>query len=215
MDAGGRSSSTSDATPDYPTERENIQQHMNQRDYAGVISLVGAYLPTCADQNTSYYFAVQQIHANIGLGNLTQAQQLLSQLKLTASASNLDELNLIGQTIALEQAIRTSIGNSESKAANTKLADKSNRPNGFRLEQNYPNPFNPTTRITYAIPEQSHVSLRVYNELGQLVATLVDESQSPGERTVEFNGARLASGIYFYALSAGNNVDVKKLILLK
>jgi hypothetical protein len=95
-------------------------------------------------------------------------------------------------------------------------------PTEFRLDQNYPNPFNPTTTIQFDVPKASHVTLSVYNVLGQRVTTLIDE-KLPAERkhTVTWygtndGGSQVASGIYFYRLQAdGNVVDTKKMLLLK
>ena len=88
-------------------------------------------------------------------------------------------------------------------------------PAEFSLSQNYPNPFNPTTAISYAVPRNSRVSLRVYNLNGETVATLVDGMVDAGTHTVEFNGADLASGVYFYTLNAGQFTETKKMILVK
>ena len=85
----------------------------------------------------------------------------------------------------------------------------------FQLQQNYPNPFNPSTMITYSIPQRSTVSLKVFDVLGNEVATLVDEISSPGEFYIEFAGNELTSGIYFYKLIAGNFVETKKMILIR
>lgn len=85
----------------------------------------------------------------------------------------------------------------------------------FGLAQNYPNPFNPTTTIYFDIPVKSHVTLKVYNVIGQEVVTLVEEEKTPGRYSVRLNAAALASGAYFYRLVAGNYVAVKKLLLLR
>jgi len=85
----------------------------------------------------------------------------------------------------------------------------------FLLGQNYPNPFNPTTTIQYSIPKSEHVTLKIYDEIGREVATLVNENQEAGQYNAVFNGAKLASGIYFYRITAGNFSQVKKLLLLK
>ena len=85
----------------------------------------------------------------------------------------------------------------------------------FSLAQNYPNPFNPSTQIDFSIPQQSNVQLKVYNTLGQLVATLVNGNLSAGSHSVTFNAQNLASGLYIYRLSAGNFTSVKKMMMLK
>ncbi len=88
-------------------------------------------------------------------------------------------------------------------------------PTKFELWQNYPNPFNPTTTIQYVIPKAEHVTLKVYDELGKEVTTLVNENKEAGQYRVSFNGSNLASGIYYYRITAGEFTEVKKLMLLK
>jgi len=88
-------------------------------------------------------------------------------------------------------------------------------PNGFVLYQNYPNPFNPTTTLSFVIGHQSFVELKVYDLLGREVATLVNEEKQPGTFQVEFSGAGLTSGIYFYKLIVGSFNETKKMVLLK
>ena len=85
----------------------------------------------------------------------------------------------------------------------------------YQLEQNYPNPFNPSTNIKYSIPEASFVQLKVYDILGNEVATLVNEEQSTGIYRVELDASALPSGVYFYRIQAASFVDTKKMILLK
>jgi hypothetical protein len=97
----------------------------------------------------------------------------------------------------------------------TGVDDKDLLPTEFSLEQNYPNPFNPSTVIEYAVPEERHVKLEVYNVLGERVAALVDEAKQAGYYSERFDATGLASGLYFYRLQAGDFVDTKRLLLLK
>ena len=85
----------------------------------------------------------------------------------------------------------------------------------FGLGQNYPNPFNPSTVISYSIPNDGHVTLKVYDDLGRVVATLVDQNQNVGSHSVTFDASHLASGIYFYRLVSGTYVSMKKMLLMK
>lgn len=97
----------------------------------------------------------------------------------------------------------------------TSIAETPDRIPHFSLQQNYPNPFNPTTTIRYSLGTSAHVKLTVYDLLGRQVQVLVDEPQSAGNYTLPFDGRRLASGLYFYRLSAGAFVDEKRMMLLK
>jgi len=93
--------------------------------------------------------------------------------------------------------------------------EQSPLPAKFELAQNYPNPFNPTTTINFSIPRETEVALTVYNILGQQVATLVHEMMKPGNHAIVFNAEKLASGTYFYRLTAGSYTATRKMILLK
>ena len=106
------------------------------------------------------------------------------------------------------------LGNEIQKSNNDKketTADLSS----FKLEQNYPNPFNPLTQITYYIPVESHVKLKVFNVLGNEVATLVDEEKPAGEYSVKFNASGLSSGVYIYRLQTNYSTITKKMTYLK
>ncbi len=94
------------------------------------------------------------------------------------------------------------------------------KPQDFHLAQNYPNPFNPQTSISYALPQDGHAKLVIYNIVGQRVRTLVDEYQPAGYKTVlwdglDENGDQVASGVYFYKLQADESCAVKKMLLMK
>jgi len=88
-------------------------------------------------------------------------------------------------------------------------------PSVFSLSQNYPNPFNPGTTISYQLPVNGFVTLKVYDVLGNEVATLENEEKSAGEYEIEFDGSNLTSGIYFYKLQSGSFVETKRMLLLK
>jgi hypothetical protein len=88
-------------------------------------------------------------------------------------------------------------------------------PAAFELTQNYPNPFNPSTTIEYALPEAGQVRLEVFNAIGERVATLVDGLQDAGSYRSTFDASSLPSGVYLYRLTAGADVSVKRMILMK
>ncbi|HMD14493.1 MAG TPA: T9SS type A sorting domain-containing protein, partial [Bacteroidota bacterium] len=88
-------------------------------------------------------------------------------------------------------------------------------PASFTLEQNFPNPFNPATKISFAVPKSSIVTLTVYDILGQSVITLVDGKQEPGEHSVNWNALNIPSGVYFYRIVTGDFVQTKKMVLMK
>ena len=88
-------------------------------------------------------------------------------------------------------------------------------PTQFTLMQNYPNPFNPSTTIRFGLPERSRVRLIVYNALGEQVAQLIDGDREAGYHAVSFNAAGLASGVYFYRITAGTFVDTKRLLFIR
>ena len=88
-------------------------------------------------------------------------------------------------------------------------------PLGFNLEQNYPNPFNGSTRISYSIPKNTKVEMKIYDMLGREVRTLVNEYQTAGNYVVMFNSGNLSSGVYFYRINAEDFSLVKKLVIIK
>jgi hypothetical protein len=88
-------------------------------------------------------------------------------------------------------------------------------PREYSLSQNYPNPWNPSTNIVYTIAERGHVSLIVYNLLGQKVAQLVDEVVQAGTHAVEFSGGDLPSGLYFYRLTSSGYTQTRTMVLAK
>ena len=87
--------------------------------------------------------------------------------------------------------------------------------NDFELMQNYPNPFNPSTKINFGIPNTSFVNLKVYDVIGNEIATLINEEKPAGNYSIDFNAGELSGGIYFYQIKAGSFIETRKMTLLK
>ena len=88
-------------------------------------------------------------------------------------------------------------------------------PKDYALAQNYPNPFNPSTTISFGIPKNSFVSLKVYNAFGQEIVELAGKEYPAGRHSVTFDASNLASGVYYYAMKAGDFAMVQKMTFLK
>jgi hypothetical protein len=97
----------------------------------------------------------------------------------------------------------------------TQVSEKMQIPKTVQLLQNYPNPFNPTTTIEFGIPTGGHVSLTIYNTIGQTISELLNNEVREGYHKVSFDASRLASGIYFYRLEVGGVALTKKMLLMK
>lgn len=101
------------------------------------------------------------------------------------------------------------------KAIIANIESSTSQPITNELTQNFPNPFNPITNIRYSVKDAGLVIIKVFNDLGQEVSTLVNDIKQPGTYEVNFNASTLPSGIYFYRMQSGNFVSTKKLVLLK
>jgi len=112
---------------------------------------------------------------------------------------------IIDQILKLDGASTTGVADSKPNT----------QPGEYKLAQNYPNPFNPSTKISYTLPENSMVTLKVYDILGKEVATLVNEQKAPGSYEVSFDGTNLTSGMYVYELKTNNFVQNRKMMLVK
>lgn len=99
--------------------------------------------------------------------------------------------------------------------AKPQIADGMVLPTEYQLNQNYPNPFNPTTVISYQLPENGFVTLKIYDVLGKEITTLVNEYKEAGYYEASFDASSLSSGVYFYKLQAGNFVTTKKMLLAR
>ena len=167
------------------------------------------------NSNPAFFTMPIQIKINTALGDtlltvMNNQQQQQFKFNLTSQPNSLifDPDNWILKNVSLATS-----------------ADDDSRVEKFELEQNYPNPFNPVTTIKYSIPSIQNpqlgeargglVQLKVYDVLGNEVATLVNKNQQPGNYEVNFKASNLASGVYYYKLSAGNFIQTKKMLLLK
>jgi hypothetical protein len=111
-------------------------------------------------------------------------------------------------------AIQTAL-NTGKAVATAVQTEPQQLPTAFALQQNYPNPFNPSTDISYTIAKAGNVTLKVYNMLGQDVATLVNGYQAANTYSVKFNASGLSSGVYVYELRSGSSAITKKMVLMK
>jgi hypothetical protein len=124
-------------------------------------------------------------------------------------------------TVMLESTNLRDVSSLRLEAGTYKVtAQIAEMPTEFTLEQNNPNPFNPVTSINYSVPAESHVTIEIFNVLGERVTTLVDEVQEAGSRTVSWNGiaedgSKATSGVYFYKMKAGDYSETKKMTLVK
>ena len=133
----------------------------------------------------------------------TEASVLVTQISLGPGATERD-IVAVNETIFINPAIPTDVSELPGSV-----------PNSFELEQNYPNPFNPSTNIRFAVPHEAPVTVRVFDTLGRVQETLVDEVMQAGRYSVDFQGAGLASGMYFYRIDAPGFTSSRKLLLLK
>jgi hypothetical protein len=109
------------------------------------------------------------------------------------------------------------VGNSWASAiaAATGIKDGASVPLVASLSQNYPNPFNPSTTISFDLPTEDIVTVKIYNSLGQEMMTLLSGKLGAGNHTVRFDASKLTSGVYFYQINAGKFTETKKMMLVK
>jgi glucose/arabinose dehydrogenase len=140
----------------------------------------------------------------------------VSVQRIVDGFSNPVDAVLIGnEYYVLETGSGSSLWEVTLPAKATSINSRSEIPLKFSLKQNYPNPFNPSTKINYSIAKDEHVSIKVYDILGNEVETLVNKAEAPGNYEVILNGSQMASGVYIYRIEAGAFIWSKKMILLK
>jgi hypothetical protein len=142
---------------------------------------------------------------------------VLLKLKCTSTGSLSDTSRLLLRSFILNAGIPTVVVSSDRFEVGPTAVEGANGslPTEFVLSQNYPNPFNPSTIIQFAIPSRSHVTLALFNTLGEVARVLIDQDIEAGYHDVVLDAAGLSSGTYFYQLKSGDVVRTKRLMLLK
>ncbi len=164
---------------------------------------------TTASELESDRFEIRRDGATVGSVDaagttMTETRYVWSDEHVVAGASY--DYALVEVSIAGEQV---ELGRIRATAATPEVVTQ------YALYQNYPNPFNPETSIQFDLAESGWVSLKVFNPIGQVVATLINSNMGAGKNTVRFNAASVGSGVYLYKLEAGSFSDTKKMVVLK
>ncbi|MGE5353893.1 MAG: AGE family epimerase/isomerase [Acidobacteriota bacterium] len=164
-----------------------------------------------------YYFKADSAERSVYLYPLAIADKRLKIKEVRLNGESFNSFNSTARTLKIPAGTGGKFKVTfELNDVTSVASDNRQVPEGFSLSQNYPNPFNPVTKLRYSVGEAgSHVSIRVYDVLGNLAATLVDELKDKGTYEVAFDASRLSSGIYFYRLQSGKNVISRKMTLLR
>jgi hypothetical protein len=191
----------------------NALELMQDEDFSSAETEYRQMLSTAStsDQRRASVYALFNISA-LGSRNRSAAAQHLAQLRRdwpNDSETKNAELRFASMP---EGTGFTKPGGDGAPLAQ---GNEGSMPTSYALEQNYPNPFNPTTAIRFAIPQNEHVTLKVYDLLGREVATLVNEARTAGSYEAFFDASNLSSGVYIYRITAGNFTASKKFTLIK
>lgn len=176
---------------------------------------MSVYLEVKSGNTTLYPFV------NVPLtSTLTTREIPLSSFLINGQPANLSNVSMV--SFQLSKSLNTSMSNFDYTVQNAVVVANSvgvtsntTDVKEYALAQNFPNPFNPSTKIAFSLPKQGNVTLKVYNMLGKEIATLVNEVRSMGNYEINFDGANLSSGVYFYKLEAEGFSEVKRMMLIK
>ncbi len=165
-----------------------------------IVILLASTLSLAQDNQVNWY----SFNSGAGVSDSANAILFSSIGTLSGAKSSNDSTTINSGFLGYNSLIITDVA-----------GEKNPLPTSFDLHQNYPNPFNPSTIIQFVIPKSSFVNLKVYDILGKEVTTLVNENKEPGYYNVNFDGYKLASGIYIYRIVAGSYISTKKMLLIK
>jgi len=174
------------------------QKNSGDANYKASKIVTGIYAVDYNRKSLQYY-AYYPYEASLGVGNVLNCRASGTTATI-ASITTTD-----GKTV----------GDPRWGSVTTSVTENTTVPNKFSLDQNYPNPFNPSTKIEYTLQIASNVTLKVYNVLGQVIATLVSEKQDVGSHSATFDASQFTSGVYFYQINAGNYTATRKMMLVK
>jgi hypothetical protein len=192
-----------------------IQSKMDQRDFDGVITLANKVLQSHPADDVWLQCQLQSIWALAEKGDIVDARARFNTTRNRGFAIDSMSTAHLGQCLDVVARIGTPASATPQPAFEEHATPGNAKPTSFGMSQSYPNPFNPISRISYNLPTDAYVVLKVYDVIGREVAVLVNSYQEAGLRSVEFNASSLPSGVYFYHLQAGNFSDVKKMLLMK
>lgn len=171
-------------------------------EYAGIVAQSDTTLPS----------VVNNLTINNAAGFTLKTSTKINGT-LALKAGQLD--NTIPFTLGKNGTISYLGGSLKIPVTSVRPLDGSGIPKSFFVDQNYPNPFNPSTTISYGITNDGIVSVKIYNLLGQEVAVLFNGFSGAGVHSLQFNADQLSSGMYLYRVQAGNNVEIKRMMLVK
>ncbi|MBI4546991.1 MAG: T9SS type A sorting domain-containing protein [Ignavibacteriae bacterium] len=193
-----------------------VQAKMDQQDFDGTITLANSILLGFPDDELWFHCQAELVYAYASKGDLSSAEATYSNMRDRGMMINPDATEHLGEFLELLQTAGAGSPISLSpKVIEPRRDVKTQSPVSFSLFQNYPNPFNPITHFRFLISDLQFVTLKVYNVLGQEVATLLSEVKEPGEYAVQWDASNLPSGVYTYRLTAGTYTAVKKMIIVK
>lgn len=170
----------------------------------------GAFVYALDENENLFAFAVSDINGRYTIDGLVPGDYQIHSGKVDFIPAQ--DYNI---TVDYEANISQSLSFTLNPDSPTGTKDKNTIADNFELKQNFPNPFNPKTTISYSIPAEDFVTIKIFNILGKEVAVILNERKIAGEHQLEFNADNLTSGVYFYELTAGSYKSVKKLVLMK
>lgn len=190
-----------------------VYQRTNSLEYPGVFYSV----KTADSENFGIDVPLmlgQGDMSKIGCGSQNQYIRFCDYTDIMFDPSDQNKVWLMGEYIGADNRWKTRVG-VISLNQTVNISDENIIEDKFRLKQNYPNPFNPSTTISYSIPTESFVSLKIYNLLGSEIKSLINEYKNPGDHNYILNASSMSTGVYFYKIVAGNFTKTRKMILSK